>query len=96
MFYPTRRRGHFSQPFHPPAAVAVLRAVDPTPMFGQEKDSTAKTRIVGSIESLILISDWNPRSVYFPPDTEGWDGELISPAYDRRNRLHTNGDVPLI
>ncbi|KAL4886817.1 hypothetical protein BJY04DRAFT_227159 [Aspergillus karnatakaensis] len=65
-------------------------------MFGQEKHSTAKTRIVGSIESLILISDWHPRSVHFPPDTEGWDGELISPAYDRRNRLHTNGDVPLI
>ncbi|KAL2861635.1 hypothetical protein BJX68DRAFT_260447 [Aspergillus pseudodeflectus] len=65
-------------------------------MFGQEKHSTAKTRIVGSIESLILISDWHPRSVHFPPDTEGWDAELISPAYDRRNRVHTNGDVPLI
>ncbi|KAL2834006.1 hypothetical protein BJY01DRAFT_224709 [Aspergillus pseudoustus] len=65
-------------------------------MFGQEKHSTAKTRIVGSIESLILISDWHPRSVHFPPDTEGWDAELISPAYDRRNRLHANGDVPLI
>ncbi|KAE8142942.1 hypothetical protein BDV38DRAFT_293422 [Aspergillus pseudotamarii] len=65
-------------------------------MFGQEKYSTAKTRIVGSIESLILISDWNPRSVHFPPETEGWDGELISPAYDRRNRLQTSEDVPLI
>ncbi|KAL4928987.1 uncharacterized protein BDV17DRAFT_281562 [Aspergillus undulatus] len=65
-------------------------------IFGQEKHSTAKTRIVGSIESLMLISDWHPRSVHFPPETEGWDGELISPAYDRRNRLHTNGDVPLI
>ncbi|GMG15345.1 unnamed protein product [Aspergillus oryzae] len=61
-----------------------------------EKYSTAKTRIVGSIESLILISDWNPRSVHFPPETEGWDGELISPAYDRRNRLQTGEDVPLI
>ncbi|KAB8226387.1 hypothetical protein BDV33DRAFT_226881, partial [Aspergillus novoparasiticus] len=65
-------------------------------MFGQEKYSTAKTRIVGSIESLILISDWNPRSVHFPPETEGWDGELISPAYDRRNRLQTSEDIPLI
>ncbi|KAL2822120.1 hypothetical protein BJX63DRAFT_183202 [Aspergillus granulosus] len=65
-------------------------------MFGQEKHSTAKTRIVGSIESLILISDWHPRSVHFPPETEGWDADLISPAYDRRNRLQTNGDVPLI
>ncbi|KAE8405021.1 hypothetical protein BDV37DRAFT_293399 [Aspergillus pseudonomiae] len=65
-------------------------------MFGQEKYSTAKTRIVGSIESLILISDWNPRSVHFPPETEGWDGELISPAYDRQNRLQTNEDAPLV
>ncbi|KAL4938232.1 hypothetical protein BDV06DRAFT_232034 [Aspergillus oleicola] len=64
-------------------------------MFGQEKHSTAKTRIVG-FESLMLISDWHPRAVHFPPDTEGWDAELISPAYDRCNRLHTNGDVPLI
>lgn len=65
-------------------------------MFGQEKYSTAKTRIVGSIESLILISDWLPRSVHLPPETEGWDGELISPDYDRRNRIQTDGDVPLI
>ncbi|GAB1207604.1 hypothetical protein APSETT445_006328 [Aspergillus pseudonomiae] len=65
-------------------------------MFGQEKYSTAKTRIVGSIESLILISDWNPRSVHFPPETEGWDGELISPAYDRQNRLQTSEDAPLV
>jgi hypothetical protein len=33
-------------------------------MFGQEKHSTAKTRIVGSIESLILISDWHLRAPY--------------------------------
>ncbi|KAL4894229.1 hypothetical protein BDV59DRAFT_207238 [Aspergillus ambiguus] len=65
-------------------------------MLGQEKYSTAKTRVVGSIESLMLISDWHPRSVHFPPDTEGWDGELISPEYDRANRLQTTGDVPLI
>lgn len=65
-------------------------------MFGQEKYSTAKTRVMGSIESLILISDWNPRSVHFPPDSEGWDSELISPAYDRRNRLQKDSDMPLI
>ncbi|KAE8153292.1 hypothetical protein BDV25DRAFT_169174 [Aspergillus avenaceus] len=65
-------------------------------MLGQEKHSTAKTRIMGSIESLILISDWHPRSVHFPPETEGWDGELISPAYDRRNRRQINEDIPLV
>lgn len=65
-------------------------------IFGQEKYSTAKTRIVGSIESLILLSNWHPRSVHFPPETEGWDSELISPNYDRQNRLQTSGEVPLI
>lgn len=52
--------------------------------------------MVGSIESLLLISDWHPRSVHFPPETNGWDGELISPDYDRHNRLQTDGDAPLI
>ena len=65
-------------------------------MFGQEKHSTAKTRIVGSIEGLMLISDWHPRSVHFPPETDGWDGELISPAYDRRNRRQVDNETPLI
>ncbi|PSN73394.1 hypothetical protein BS50DRAFT_616779 [Corynespora cassiicola Philippines] len=65
-------------------------------MFGQEKHSTAKTRILGTIESFILISDWHPRAIHFPPETEGWDGELISPAYDRHNRRHRNGESPLI
>ncbi|KAI9162733.1 Zn2-Cys6 binuclear cluster domain protein [Paramyrothecium foliicola] len=54
------------------------------------------TRVVGSIESLILISDWHPQSVHFPPLTEGWDSELISPGYDRQNRIQTDEDVPLI
>jgi hypothetical protein len=65
-------------------------------MFGQEKHSTAKTRVVGTIESLMLISDWHPRSVHFPPETNGWDGELISPGYDRQNRLQTDTNPPLI
>lgn len=65
-------------------------------MLGQEKYSTAKTRALGSIESLLLISDWHPRSVHFSSETEGWDGELISPAYDRQNRLHTDTNLPLI
>lgn len=65
-------------------------------MFGQEKHSTAKTRVLGTIESYILIADWHPRSVHFPPETEGWDGLLISPDYDRHNRLQTNGEDPLI
>ncbi|KAF2648347.1 hypothetical protein K491DRAFT_612950 [Lophiostoma macrostomum CBS 122681] len=65
-------------------------------LFGQEKHSTAKTRVLGTLEALILITDWPPRSVHFPPETEGWDGLLISPAYDRHNRIQTNGSSPLI
>lgn len=65
-------------------------------MLGQEKHSTGKTRILGTIEALILISDWHPRALHFPPDTEGWDAELISPGYDRRNRIHHEGVTPLI
>jgi hypothetical protein len=65
-------------------------------MFGQEKHATAKVRIVGTIESLILIADWHPRALHFPPETEGWDGELISDTYDRHNRLQQQGEAPLI
>ncbi|KAK5047698.1 hypothetical protein LTR84_006363 [Exophiala bonariae] len=65
-------------------------------MFGQEKLSSARTRVVGTIESFILISDWHPRSIHFPPDAEGWDVLLIQPEYDRANRLANEGDAPLI
>lgn len=65
-------------------------------MFGQEKLSSARTRVVGTIESFILISDWHPRSIHFPPEAEGWDVLLIQPEYDRTNRLVSEGDAPLI
>lgn len=65
-------------------------------MFGQEKLSSARTRVVGTIESFILISDWHPRSIHFPPEAEGWDVLLIQPEYDRANRLANEGDAPLI
>lgn len=65
-------------------------------MFGQEKLSTAKTRVVASVEALILISDWPARALHLPPESEGWDSELISPGYDRINRIVVNDDAPLI
>lgn len=65
-------------------------------MLGQEKMSTAKTRILASIESLLLITDWHPRTLYLPPEADGLDSELISPGYDRQNRLQTENDAPLI
>ncbi|RGP81385.1 hypothetical protein FLONG3_529 [Fusarium longipes] len=65
-------------------------------LLGQEKVSTSQTRTVGTIESLILISDWHPRALHFPPETDGWDGLLVTPGYDRINRKHVNNEVPLI
>lgn len=46
-------------------------------MFGQEKGSRPKTRTIGTIEALLLISEWHPRSLHFPPDNYGWDSELL-------------------
>ncbi|KAF5603122.1 ARO80-positive transcription regulator of ARO9 and ARO10 [Fusarium subglutinans] len=65
-------------------------------VLGQEKTSTSQTRTIGTIESLILISDWHPRALHLPPETDGWDGLLVTPGYDRVNRKHINNEVPLI
>ncbi|CAI6098752.1 unnamed protein product [Clonostachys chloroleuca] len=65
-------------------------------LLGQEKTSTSRTRTIGTVESLLLISDWHPRALHLPPETDGWDGLLISPEYDRVNRKHTNNEAPLI
>ena len=46
-------------------------------MFGQEKGSSPKTRSIGTVEALLLISEWHPRSLHFPPDTHGWDSNPI-------------------
>ena len=65
-------------------------------LLGQEKQSTSQTRTIGTIESLLLISDWHPRALHLPPETEGWDGLLITPTYDRINRKYTDDEMPLI
>jgi Fungal Zn(2)-Cys(6) binuclear cluster domain len=46
-------------------------------MFGQEKGSSPKTRSIGTVEALLLISEWHPRSLHFPPDNYGWDSDLL-------------------
>ncbi|PVH77345.1 hypothetical protein DL98DRAFT_638236 [Cadophora sp. DSE1049] len=56
-------------------------------MLGQEKTSSAKTRTLGTIESFLLISEWNPRAILFPPDTDGWDAQLLSNRPEPRHRL---------
>lgn len=44
--------------------------------FGQEKYSVAKSRTMGSIEGLLLMTEWHPRSLHFPPENDGWDASL--------------------
>ncbi|KAE8340029.1 hypothetical protein BDV24DRAFT_175691 [Aspergillus arachidicola] len=47
-------------------------------MFGQEKSSQSKVRNIGTIEALMLMSEWHPRSLHFPPESDGWDFDLTS------------------
>jgi hypothetical protein len=64
-------------------------------MLGQEKFSSAKTRTLGTIESFLLISEWTPRAILFPPDADGWDSQLLSMDVDQRHRsLVTDQSAP--
>ncbi|KAE8374610.1 hypothetical protein BDV26DRAFT_269629 [Aspergillus bertholletiae] len=47
-------------------------------MFGQEKSSQSRVRNIGTIEALMLMSEWHPRSLHFPPESDGWDFDLTS------------------
>ncbi|KAJ4211709.1 hypothetical protein NW759_012311 [Fusarium solani] len=59
-------------------------------IFGQEKKSKAKTRTFGSIQALILMTEWAPRAVYFPPKSDGWDSDLIFQLPDDRDQPGDN------
>ncbi|KAL5356829.1 hypothetical protein BJX96DRAFT_162703 [Aspergillus floccosus] len=54
-------------------------------MLGQEKLSKAKTRHIGSIEALMLLAEWYPRALHFPPENDGWDSDLILAVPDERD-----------
>lgn len=58
---------------------------------GQEKGSLAKTRTLGSIEALMLLTEWHPRSLHFPPEADGWDSDLILSAIDDNEPRPANG-----
>lgn len=49
-------------------------------IFGQERSSKSKIRTIGTIEALLLISEWHPRSLHFPPEIDGWDWDLTTTA----------------
>ncbi|GES63998.1 putative C6 transcription factor Aro80 [Aspergillus terreus] len=54
-------------------------------ILGQEKLSKAKTRHIGSIEALMLLAEWYPRALHFPPENDGWDSDLILTVPDERD-----------
>ncbi|KAH8799762.1 C6 transcription factor [Xylogone sp. PMI_703] len=60
-------------------------------MFGQEKGSETKMRTRGTIESLLMMTEWHPRSLHFPPEGDGWDSNLIHlpPDADRESEPTT-------
>lgn len=49
--------------------------------FGTEKFSSAKSRTLGSIQALLLVVEWHPRLLHFPPEHDGWDAGL-APTID--------------
>lgn len=53
--------------------------------LGQEKVSKAKTRNIGSAEALLLMSEWHPRSLQFPPDNDGCDSDYLFSNLDARD-----------
>ncbi|KAJ5513339.1 Peptidase T2 asparaginase 2 [Penicillium fimorum] len=57
-------------------------------IFGQEKSAKSKVRSLGTVEALLLMSEWHPRALHFPPETDGWDDDLIPPA----PKNHENND----
>jgi len=55
--------------------------------LGMEKYSIAKTRTLGSIKALLLVIEWNPRALHFPPENDGWDASL-APGIDDTYSMH--------
>lgn len=47
-------------------------------------------RTLGTIESLMILTEWHPRALHFPPD-EAID-ELMLPAYDGRGSVNGESD----
>lgn len=46
-------------------------------MYGEEAGSNTSIRAVGTIESLLLMTEWHPRALHFAPDVDGWDRDTM-------------------
>ncbi|KAF2085826.1 hypothetical protein K490DRAFT_11192, partial [Saccharata proteae CBS 121410] len=51
-------------------------------ILGQERASNTQLRNVGSIEALLLMTEWHPRALHFLPASEGWDSCLLATDED--------------
>lgn len=63
-------------------------------VLGLEKYSKAKTRTLGTIEALLLLTEWHPRALYAPPQSDGWDSDILFTAKDRRDQNGSKVDNP--
>ncbi|OQD90649.1 hypothetical protein PENANT_c001G06256 [Penicillium antarcticum] len=50
---------------------------------------------VGSVEALLLMSEWHPRVLQFPPETDGWDSDFLMTNPDIRDPPNLNGEIPV-
>ncbi|GFG16146.1 transcriptional activator ARO80 [Aspergillus udagawae] len=64
-------------------------------MLGQEKFSKAKTRHLGTVEALLLLSEWYPRALHFPPENDGWDSDLMLTAPSERDPPPRTEEIPM-
>ncbi|KAL2702931.1 hypothetical protein AAEP93_007229 [Penicillium crustosum] len=62
-------------------------------IFGQEKSTKSKVRSLGTVEALLLMSEWHPRALHFPPETDGWDDDLI-PSAPRHHDNNESSSAP--
>ncbi|KAG0158155.1 hypothetical protein PDIDSM_5668 [Penicillium digitatum] len=59
-------------------------------IFGQEKTTKSKVRSLGTVEALLLMSEWHPRALHFPPETDGWDDDLITAIPNNHDNIDSS------
>lgn len=46
-------------------------------LLGRQNNSKARIRTLGTIEALLLLVEWHPRSLHVPPAGDGWDSHIL-------------------
>jgi hypothetical protein len=63
-------------------------------VLGLEEYLKAKTRTSGTIEVLLLLTEWYPRALNDPPPTDGWDSDTLLTVKDRREQSGSTVNSP--